>query len=175
MLVGNPGFQPTSFESIATVFGNGSSDTVTFSSIPGTYKHLQLRTANWASGASAATILFNGGGTYSYHFTFGTGSGTGGSAEGTSDTILRTAIRAGGGTANLYGVAIIDILDYTNTNKFKTVRSLTGRDENGGGIISFVSGLYQSTTAITSMTIQNNSFSQPWTTASSFALYGIKE
>ena len=34
---------PSSFESIATVSGTGSSGTITFSSIPATYKHLQIR------------------------------------------------------------------------------------------------------------------------------------
>jgi hypothetical protein len=161
-----------SYESIATAYGNGSSDTITLSSIPSTYTHLQLRVFAWASGASAATIKFNGGGTYSDHFLYGTGA-TAASAGDISDTVIRANIRVGGGTANIYGTAIIDILDYANTNKYKTVRSLTGRDENGSGIVSLASGLYQATTAISSITIVGNA-STAWTTASSFALYGIK-
>jgi hypothetical protein len=172
LLAGNAAFIPSDFESIATAYGNGSSDTITLSSIPSTYTHLQLRIFGWASGASAATIQFNGGGTYSDHYIYGTGA-TAAAAADTSDTVIRANIRVGGGTANTYGTAIIDLLDYANTNKYKTIRSLTGRDENGSGIVSLASGLYQSTTAISSITIVNNA-STGWTTASSFALYGIK-
>jgi len=171
-LAGNSAFIPNSYESIATAYGNNSSDTITFSSIPSTYTHLQLRIFAWASGASAATIQFNGGGTYSDHYLYGTGAAAA-SAGDVSDTVIRANIRVGGGTANIYGTAIIDILDYANTNKYKTVRSLTGRDENGSGIVSLASGLYQATTAISSITIVGNA-STAWTTASSFALYGIK-
>jgi len=171
-LAGNSAYIPNSFESIATAYGNGSSDTITLSSIPSTYTHLQLRIFAWASSASAATIQFNGGGTYSDHFLYGTGAAAA-SAGDISDTVIRANIRVGGGTANIYGTAIIDILDYANTNKYKTVRSLTGRDVNGSGIVSLASGLYQATTAISSITIVGNA-STAWTTASSFALYGIK-
>ena len=67
----------------------------------------------------------------------------------------------------------MDILDYTNTNKNKTVRVLQGFDENGSGVVAFNSFLYSTNTnAITSLTLTSSgtSFAQ----YSSFALYGIK-
>jgi len=39
----NSAYIPTSYESIASATGTGSSNTITLSSIPSTYKHLQLR------------------------------------------------------------------------------------------------------------------------------------
>jgi hypothetical protein len=34
-------------------------------------------------------------------------------------------------------VLYLDILDYANTNKYKTVRSLSGLDTNGAGVSGF--------------------------------------
>jgi hypothetical protein len=74
--------------------------------------------------------------------------------------------------ANVFGAGIIDILDYADTNKYKTVRALSGTDNNGSGDIILGSGLYQQTTAITSITLEANGVN--WLTNSSFALYGIR-
>jgi hypothetical protein len=72
-----------------------------------------------------------------------------------------------------FGGVVMDILDYTSTNKNKTVRSLGGFDRNGGGIITLSSSLWFKTPeAITSIRLKPQSSS--WTQYSSFALYGIK-
>jgi hypothetical protein len=63
-------------------------------------------------------------------------------------------------------------LDYTNTNKNKVYRTLGGFDANGSGEQGLFSGLWMSTSAITSIDLITNSGS--WTSSSSFALYGIK-
>jgi hypothetical protein len=67
---------------------------------------------------------------------------------------------------------VIDILDYSNTNKYKTFRGLSGGDTNGAGNVFLRSGLWMSTSAINSIVItpNGNTFAQH----SSFALYGIK-
>jgi hypothetical protein len=74
--------------------------------------------------------------------------------------------------ANTFGTFILDILDYKDTNKYKTARSLDGSDANGSGEISLRSGSWRNTAAITSITLT------PTGTGiaqySSFALYGIK-
>jgi hypothetical protein len=74
--------------------------------------------------------------------------------------------------ASMFSGEVIDILDYANTNKYKTTRLINGRDQNGSGFIWFNSGLWQNTNAITSLTFtaQNGNYAQ----YSSFALYGIK-
>jgi hypothetical protein len=68
--------------------------------------------------------------------------------------------------------AIIDILDYQNTNKYKTVRDLSGYDSNGAGYLFYRSGLWMSTTAINRLDI--TSTGGTLAQYSSFALYGIK-
>jgi hypothetical protein len=76
------------------------------------------------------------------------------------------------GTANSFGVFIMDILDYANTNKLKTTRVLHGQDDNSNGETGLSSGLWFNTNAITSITIYaavTNVLEY-----SHFALYGIK-
>jgi len=170
----------SSYESIATyTVGAGGQSTITFSSIPNTYKHLQVRAMHRATtGAGDGTVYmqFNSdtGANYSWHRMYGYGSSVGADAS-----VSTTSIAAGqsmGATPSLQGfpVMINDILDYTNTSKYKTVRSLAGTDLNGdaSGAVFFNSGNWRSTSAITSITITTNqtAFAQ----YSSFALYGIK-
>jgi hypothetical protein len=170
----------TSYESIETVtVGGGGSATVSFTSIPATYTHLQIRsiqraTAGAGNGEDQNALIFNGdtSSNYSRHNIYGTGSVTG--ANGTASDIQISIADSprNGATANAFGVGIIDILDYANTNKYKTIKSLDGCDLNGAGVIIFGSGSWRNTAAITSITITayNTAFAQ----YSQFALYGIK-
>ena len=169
-----------SFESIQTASGTGSSGSITFSSIPQTYKHLQLRflsrTTQNAPGYSETDVKLqlNGdtGANYSHHRIMGTGSYTVTAAgvPSTNQIIVWSTIASG--VSNVYTSGVIDFLDYTSTSKYKTVRALHGQDFNGGGNVLLVSGLWMNTAAISSlsMTLYSDSF----TTASNFALYGIK-
>jgi hypothetical protein len=75
--------------------------------------------------------------------------------------------------SNIFGSFVCDILDYRDTNKFKTIRTIGGFDNNGSGVVSLRSGVYRSTNAITSIKLFNNpgnNFAQ----YSSCALYGVK-
>jgi len=67
---------------------------------------------------------------------------------------------------------IVDILDYANTNKYTTMRSLSAYDANGSGLVWFQSLLWMNTNAITNIKIirSTSGFNQ----YSHFALYGIK-
>jgi hypothetical protein len=65
-----------------------------------------------------------------------------------------------------------DILDYADTNKYKTSRSITSWDGNGTGVVFFYSGNWRSTSAISTVTLTASTGS--FTANSSFALYGIK-
>ena len=75
-------------------------------------------------------------------------------------------------TSGVFAAAVIDILDYANTNKNKTIRALDGLDNNGSGTVAFSSSLWSSTSAINSIEISGlGGTIQQY---SSFALYGIK-
>ena len=163
------------YESIATINGNGSTATITFSSIPSTYSHLQVRVmARVAAGGEDLTLRLNGdtGTNYARHRLTGSGSAAAAGAL-TSTTGITTLGSAGmPSTANIYAVTVIDILDYANANKYKTAKMLSGQDSNGSGGVELTSGVWMNTTAVNSLTIRANSSNFP--TAASFALYGIK-
>jgi hypothetical protein len=168
-----------SYESIATTtVGSGGTSTVTFSSIPSTYKHLQVRIigkTNRALNRDGAKVTFNSDTSSSYidHYLYGTGSSA---AAGYDAAAPASGIyRLSGNTSatDIFGAIVYDILDYANTNKYKTCRYLGGVDLNGAGEIYFGSNLYIKTNAISSITfapIVGTSFLQ----YSQFALYGIK-
>lgn len=168
-----------SFESIATTtVGAGGTGTITFSSIPSTYTHLQIRCMAQTNRGSVSydggKTIFNGdtASNYSTHNLTGTG------ATASSSSLLTTYMQLpwvgfGTTTGSNWGGTVIDILDYANTSKFKTVRALGGADGNGSGYVTLTSGNWRSTSAITSISITpdgGTTFSQ----YSSFALYGIK-
>jgi hypothetical protein len=76
-------------------------------------------------------------------------------------------------SANIFTVAVIDILDYSNTNKYTTIRTLQGYDSNGSGNIRFNSGLWMNTAGVTDIKIFPDGAAS-FVQYSHFALYGIK-
>ena len=178
-LTGGVPLATNSFESIQTVtVGAGGASTISFTSIPATFKHLQIRWLardNFASDASDANMRFNSdsGSNYSWHQLLGDGSSAQAYAS-TSQTAARCGSTAGSTAgSNVFAVTILDILDYANTSKNKTIRNLAGFDKNGSGSVALNSASWMSAAAITQIDITprvGTSFSQ----YSSFALYGIK-
>lgn len=152
------------FESIATTTLSTATATVTFSSIPQTYKHLQVRVLCKTSVGTSLTATINSASTLQTHYLYGQGSGVS-SGVGATNFVCNT-------NTTQFSVTVIDILDYTNTNKYRVTRSLGGYDANGSGELALVSGLYNTTAAATS--IQFAMTSGNITQYSSFALYGIK-
>ena len=155
------------------IVGSAGATSITFSSIPSTYTHLQIRaTMVNASTNYSIKIRFNGDTStnYSAHQITGTGSAVLAGAETSVDIAL---IGVGANNTSLYSAGMItDILDYANTNKYKTVRSFSGGDGNGSGQIKLVSAGWRSTSAITSIFI--NADGSTFNQYTSFALYGIK-
>lgn len=168
------------YDSIATAtVGSGGASTVTFSSIPSTYTHLQVRYLARTNRADVQDLIrfrFNSdaGTNYAYHWLRGDG-GTADAGNGTSTASPWTAVIAGGNaSASQFGVGVSDVLDYANTNKYKTTRTLSGVDTNSAdGRIMFFSNLWMNTAAITSIEIAPN-YGTSFSNYSSFALYGIK-
>jgi hypothetical protein len=170
-------------EAIAMIeVGSAGAANIEFTSIPDTYKHLQIRflakTVYTASNQDGINVQYNGatGSSYNYHYLGGNGSGSGYSGAGGSSaqTFMQTvSIAATSSNANVFGVGVIDILDYANTSKYKVQRGLGGVDQNGSGVVEMWSGLYLATTAISSIKLYSyNGFN--FSQYSSFALYGIK-
>jgi hypothetical protein len=181
-LAGNPKVILSSYESIATATGTGSSATVSFTSIPSTFTHLQIRAIardtsaiNDSYGAKLK-INSDAGSNYASHYIAGNGSVVTTGSQGTSITPPNCMQTAGGGmSASIYSAIIIDFLDYKNTNKYKTVRVLTGIEPNSttGDTIALQTALWMNTNAITQIDITSDSGGN-WTTDTQFALYGIR-
>lgn len=165
-----------------TLVGSGGVNQVTFNDIPQTYKHLQLRIMARSTIADTndfVIIKFNGdsGANYTYHYLRGDGTSASaqGSGYGTSD-YLRSAgfISGANATSQVFGASVVDILDYANTSKLKTIRTLTGKDANSNnsdGRIYLWSLLWGSTDAITSINLTTQANIAQY---SRFSLYGIK-
>ena len=170
----------TSYESISTVtVGSGGTSSITFSSIPSTYQHLQIRfmaRTTRSLGFDPFLIRMNSDTTaanYASHALYGSGSSAVSNYTSGESGTFHYLVSAATSTASVFGAAVIDVLDYANTNKYKTTRSLAGYDGNGSGYICLNSGLWMNTNAITTLTIVPFVGSN-FVEYSSFALYGIK-
>lgn len=171
----------SSYESISTVtLSSGSASSITFSSIPQTYTHLQIRGIGKNTGTTAGwydiMMNFNGDTAQNYQAHVLSGNGTAASSGWSGNAfgvqVGNALPTSAAGETSMFGGAVIDILDYTNTNKFTTTRHLYGWDKNGSGQMKLGSGCWRNTAAITSivLTTDTNAIAQ----YSSFALYGIK-
>jgi hypothetical protein len=176
---------PPSYESIETVtVGGGGATDITFSSIPATYTHLQIRYMCLPSSGGATDLKMNfnsdTASNYSYHALYGSGAVAGATA-GTSTTKIIAGVNGVGNStySTMFSVGIIDILEYANTNIYKTTRTLNGFDTNNATTdinnetIAFTSGNWRSTSAITSIVLAPNA-AVNFIQYSHFALYGIK-
>ncbi len=164
-----------SYESIATTtVGAGGSATISFSSIPSTFKHLQLRIiARSTAGGSAVTgmncSINSSVNAVRNHYLYGNGSTASAGAQVANQIGWATGTSQ---TASAFATSIVDILDYANTSKNKTFRMLAGDETNGNGDIALFSQLFDTTAAISTLTLSLNAgnFAQ----YSQAALYGIK-
>jgi hypothetical protein len=167
----------TAFESIATVtVGSGGSTSVSFTSIPSTYAHLQIRssfTTSTAGQVISARLNSDTGSNYLLHSLIGNGTAASVNVA-TSQPYATIFGRLVGTFTTNPSVVVTEILDYTNTNKNTTVRSLGGADNNGSGELNFISNLWINTAAITSIEISPFNGAVKFNEYSHFALYGIK-
>lgn len=172
LLAGGVAASTNSYESIATVtVGAGGSSSISFTSIPSTYKHLQVRAMHLYSGSGANMVCSYNSGAFNNvysHFIYGEGT----TATASNNTTPIISFQSGS-TSTSFCVAVYDFLDYANTNKNKTMRGLMGQDLNGSGIVGFLSALATNTAAINALTFTyagGDTFRQ----YTQFALYGIK-
>jgi hypothetical protein len=165
-----------SYESIATTtVGAGGTGTITFSSIPATYKHLQVRITALESNDGVMGFRFNSdsGNNYTIHELIGNGSAASAYAATSQSNIGINYNYSASPLSDAPSVAVVDLLDYTNTSKNTTLRALCGVDYNGSGYVRLDSGVWLNTAAVSQIDIvafSGKTFNQH----SSFALYGIK-
>lgn len=169
------------YESIASVtVGSGGSSTVTFSSIPQTFTHLQIRGIGKNTGTTAGwydvMMNFNGDTAQNYQAHVLSGNGTAASSGWSGNAfgvqVGNALPTSATGETSMFGAMVIDILDYANTSKYTTTRHLYGWDKNGSGQVKLGSGSWRNTAAITSivLTTDTNAIAQ----YSTFELFGIR-
>lgn len=174
-------YSPTSYESIATVtVGAGTTPTVSFTSIPQTYKHLEIRAMvrddRTATVANAVRMQYNSDTStnYTYHVLSGDGVSASASYSINESVLVFGDCTSASANASNFAPSIVTIMDYTDTNKYKTHSSISGYDTNGGGEAVLWSGLWRSTAAITRIDIKIQGATTTFAQNSKFALYGIK-
>ena len=161
-----------------TISGS-STNSITFSSLPTNYRHLQIRAMARNSRTSTNGpnwMYFNGDNATNYRapFLYSNGDTTStGSGFSTADPGL--GISAAGNTAgsNQFGVSTTTILDYRGST-YKSVLSVGGfnNQDTGDHLSAINNGIWLNTAAITSITFQ--AFTNPLVAGSVFVLYGIK-
>jgi hypothetical protein len=181
MLAGNAAYVPSSYESIATLTAAGGETSLSFTSIPATYQHLQIRGIYKDSYATASYgemwVRFNNdsGTNYSYHDLLGNGATVSAAGNSTQGQMILQASSVNG-VASTFGVVLMDIHDYASTSKYKTLRSMQGADRNSTATnpsaVCLTSGLWQSTTAVNRVDLIRGTTS--FAAGSTFALYGIR-
>ncbi len=175
-------------EAISTTYLEADAASVTFSSIPATYEHLQLR-CNLKSnrtnssdpvrvclGDSSDSPVDTGSGYYS-HYLSGNGSNAGAGVFGS--TSLRIGRVAGSKTdenAANYGTTVIDIFDYANANKNTTVLGiggLAGVSSATGTVVVLASGIWETASVVTAVRVEAADGSG-WIRGTEVTLYGLK-
>lgn len=184
-LAGNTAFSPSSYESIASATGNGSSTSFTFSSIPNTYASLQLRgiLRDNAGGSASSAVGFqfnaSGSSTGTSHWMLGIADSPAYTNVGsdTSETFVNYLSVGSAALSNVYSAFIVDIHDYASTTKNKTIRTFMGVNGNNNAnttqVVGMFSNLWIDTSAINEIKLVNRN-GNAFSSLSNVALYGIK-
>jgi hypothetical protein len=153
---------------LANLTLGSNQSTVTFSSIPATYRDLRLVVqAINGSTTNGFRITLNAdtGANYSQVVMYGTGSSAISNTDGTNYFYLNDFIAA---STTEYTLSTVDVMDYSTTDKHKAILE---RGNRAGAQVTASAGRYASTSAITSLQVNTGGGSLG--AGSTFALYGI--
>lgn len=164
------------YQLISTQVLGSTAASVTFSSIPSTFRHLQIRVTYHQNTSGYLYFTANNhsaAGSTSGHYLIGNGS-TVISDNHTSwpgyffngDT---GATDADG--SSVFTAAIIDALDYSQTTKAKTYRTLWGQAVSGNNNVALTSGRDASTEAVNTIKLWTGG-APTFAVGSRFSLYG---
>ena len=170
-------------EAIETVYLEADTAYLTFSGIPATYEHLQIRMSARTLRAhyvdNILLYLGTGGGAvdtgsnYATHLMYGeTTTSTTYISSGRSGILASGAAGNSAADSAAFGPIIVDILDYANANKNTTTAAFGGSIGTSSSLVIFQSGLWDNTGAVTS--IQVSGASASFMRGSEFTLYGLK-
>ena len=160
---------PATYEPISSTTLGSNTQTITFSSIPGTYTDLRvIANASYATGGvDNVDLRFNSDSGNNYSWTYIIGDGTS-ATSGRFSNYSSSYFWQLPTTSGAMSMLVLDIMSYANTNVFKTFLSSSAA---GGYRVSRWVGLWRSTNAITSVSIIGQA---NFSSGSTFSLYGIK-
>lgn len=163
-----------SYYSLQSVTVGSAVSSVTFSNIPLGFEDLQIRIIGNSSAADNASFQFNSdtGTNYTRHRLSGISTTVASSASTSVNGAYVFSTYGFPSASNYFGASIVDILDYANPNKYKTVRALSGADINSSGGVEITSNLWLNTAAI--RTINIAAYAGNWNTNTRISLYGVK-
>lgn len=148
---------------------------VTFSSIPTTYKHLQVRVVSNVQ--NDLNFRFNGdsGANYAYHYLYANLAGNNVASGSLGNTDRGYMGYVASSSSTVQASFILDIVDAFSTSKFKTTRTLSSTvpDTNTQRFVMLNSSLWRSTAAVNSISMFTNTNSNLGI-GSRFSLYGIR-
>ena len=162
---------PATYEPIATTNGTGSSNTISFTSIPATYTDLVMvfEGAVSSGGTAGLTFTINNITTGTlYSFTRVQGNGT--SATSTRGSSANDGSFGYVSSSNR-SMSILNVMNYSNGTTFKTTIARSNTSDASDGRVGAYVTLFRDTPPVTRLDIIA---SQNFTTASTFTLYGIK-
>jgi hypothetical protein len=145
-------------------------DTVTFSSIPGTYTDL-IVVSDYSLGGESLYIRFNSDSGSNYSSTRLIGNGSSASSSRGSNQTAIVSWGASGNQSSGRTTSIGQVFSYANTNVFKTTLSAFS---NAAQEVNRQVGLWRSTSAVTSLTLTSTNATWKFSTGDTFSLYGIK-
>lgn len=145
-----------------------SAASVTFSSIPATYRDLVLVAAITSNVTADIDFRFNGSSASVYSQVIMSGNGSSTFSPSGSNTYLRPTYY-GGATAAAGNNVTMEIMDYSTTDKHKSILSRTSNANDG---VDAAAGRFAVTDAITSIEIFNIS-GRIWQIGSTFRLLGV--
>jgi hypothetical protein len=182
---GAGGVAEGTYELISTTVLGSTTASVTFSNLgdyASTYKHLQIRLAARTDRATfaidAIALSYNGDttdGNYNRHFLEGNGSSATSYSSNDRWFGLITGSQA---AANSFGAGCLDILEFSSSSKFKTLRASTGFvSPAAGGVsgtfVNFAGSAWRNTAAITSIALTSG-LGNNFISGSRFSIYGIR-
>ena len=179
-MAGAGGAAVSAFDLLETTILGTATATVTFSSLGSysDYKHLQIRAVVRSDRATPFTAVdvfarlnSDTGNNYRAHRLSGDGSSVSSFAYAAVNSMGMVNIPTSTNTANIFSPVVIDILDFSSSNKNTTLRALGGNTGSSTNI-GLNSGLWVNTAAVTSISLFADSSN--FVAGSRFSLYGVK-
>lgn len=180
VLAGNAAFSPSSFDLLESQVLASDSASITFTGLDSytDYKNLQVRAVCRNNTTSSGWVVMranaDSGANYAHNYLYADGASVLNYGN-TGVTFLRVGhVIPSDGIANNFAPFVLDIYDYSNTNKYMTTRSFEGLHDGTGAsnVLTLSAGVWLNTAAVTSLT-----FTPPagdFTTGTRISVYGAK-